>query len=208
MSSSILLIIVINLLLIPRTEFMKTVSKHISELRIDVPLEHFSAISKQCSSRRQSKVCSTSVPLSQFLPYGLAAGDELLPPGDDQSSPPIQLLITFPFMNHHERVLFVNINGLLSFNQPIAEFKPKCQQLPLSQRMVAPFWTDVITDTGLGGEIFFRQSTEPELLRKVRTLISTAFNSPITTSLYYNQKIQSGRKILQNSLTLFIYQPY
>ena len=165
MSISILVIIVTKLLIITMVGLVI-----ISAQRTYVRLGHFSSvISKQCSSRHQSEVCPTLVPLSQFLPFGLEAGDELLPPGDDESFR-VNLSITFPFMNHRERVLFLNINGLISFNQPIDQsYKPKCKQLPVSQRMVAPFWADVLT-FGRGGQIFFRQSTDPALLKKVHSI--------------------------------------
>ena len=166
MSFSILVIIVTNILNIPIV--------NLSSLKNDLPLGHFSSvISQHCSFRRQSEVGPTSVPCSQFLPFGPEAGDELLEEGDDESSPPVKLAIngnefTFPFMDHRERVLYVNINGLITFNQPISKFKPTCTNVLPRERMVAPFWADVITRNGLGGKIFYRQSTDPELLKKVK----------------------------------------
>ena len=181
MSFSILVIIVTNILSIPYAELV-----NLSSLKNDLPLEHFSSvISQHSSSKRQSEVHPTSVPLSQFLPYGPEAGDTILPHGDDESSEPIHLMIAFPFMDYRERVLFVNINGLISFIQPISIFKPNCNKMPPSQRMVAPFWADVITNNGLGGEIFYRQSTDPELLRKVRYNLVCSLIKPKIALLFF-----------------------
>ena len=202
MSISTLVVIVTNLLIIARVKLVI-----ISAQTTYVPLKHFSTISKQCSSSGELEVCPNSVPFSQFLPYGHEAGDTLLDPGDDDFTR-VNLSITFPFMNHSERVLFININGLISFNQPIVDYKPKCQQLPISQRMVAPYWTDVITNNGLGGQIFFRQSTNPALLNKVREVINS-IQLPLkvyytSTSFkffsFYSTQVTQGTKILYKLL--------
>ena len=139
--------------------------------KTNVPLRSCTFIrSEQNLYCPHSKTYPTSVPLSNFLPYGPEAGDITLPPGDDESSNAIPLSITFPFMNHRESVLFVNINGLISFNDSIRDFKPNCKPLTVSHRMVAPFWTDIITNNELGGQIYFRQTTDTVLLRKVDSL--------------------------------------
>lgn len=155
-----------------------------SEKRTIVPLRYRTSMSS-CSFSRQSDACPASVPMSQFLPHGPEAGDITLPPGDDESSGPIPLSINFPFMEHRESILYVNINGLISFCTPIDEFKPKCNQLPRSQRMVAPFWSDVITFTGTGGNIYYRQTTDPELLKRVRFLfISISESTPFCSKSF------------------------
>lgn len=170
-SMPILIIILLHILVFIITSSKSLVNTRRLAPRIEIPLRFSkSAWSKQCTSSSQSVACPTSFPLSQFLPYGLDAGDTMLPPGDDESSGQIPLSMPFPFMNHRESILFVNINGLISFNTDVADFKPKCNSLQISKRLVAPFWTDVTTDNGLGGSIYYRQSTDPELLKKVRLL--------------------------------------
>ena len=49
----------------------------------------------------------TGIPLASFYPYGSTAGDTLLPPSDDGSSPAINLNIPFPFFDTDHSTLFV-----------------------------------------------------------------------------------------------------
>jgi len=76
-------------------------------------------------------------------------------PGAHDGDPPvpIDLTTTFPegisFFGVRPRAMFVNINGSISFNQPITTGTPRA--LPVAgQPMLAPFWADV--DTRGGGQ--------------------------------------------------------
>ena len=50
----------------------------------------------------------TTVPLSSFYSYGSAAGDTLLPPNDDGSSPNITLPALFMFYGTYYSTIFVS----------------------------------------------------------------------------------------------------
>uniref|UniRef100_A0A8D2MX47 Alpha-tectorin n=1 Tax=Zonotrichia albicollis TaxID=44394 RepID=A0A8D2MX47_ZONAL len=56
----------------------------------------------------------------------------------------------------------VNNNGVISFNALVSQFTPEAFPLTDGRAFVAPFWADV--HNGIRGEIFYRESTEPELL--------------------------------------------
>lgn len=58
----------------------------------------------------------------------------------------------------------VNNNGVISFNALVSQFTPEAFPLTDGRAFVAPFWADV--HNGIRGEIYYRESTEPELLRR------------------------------------------
>ena len=51
----------------------------------------------------------TTIPLSSFYSYGSAAGDTLLPPSDDGSSPNISLPAPFLFFGTYYSTIFVSL---------------------------------------------------------------------------------------------------
>ena len=62
----------------------------------------------------------TAIPLDDFYPFGLAAGDTALLSTDDESSEPITLNREFPFYGRRQDVVVVshlkgNCNGKISF---------------------------------------------------------------------------------------------
>lgn len=58
----------------------------------------------------------------------------------------------------------VNNNGVISFNALVSQFTPEAFPLSDGRAFVAPFWADV--HNGIRGEIYYRESTDPELLRR------------------------------------------
>lgn len=58
----------------------------------------------------------------------------------------------------------VNNNGVISFNALVSQFTPEAFPLTDGRAFVAPFWADV--HNGIRGEIYYRESTDPELLRR------------------------------------------
>ena len=114
-----------------------------------------------------------AVELSNFLPYGLSAGDTRVPTGDDNSAGPISFRLPFPFFEKRETIAFVNTNGAVSFGRAINQFTPTCGPMDDMSRMVAPFWADV--DTRRGGDIYYRESNDPYLLELVSREVAAAF---------------------------------
>ncbi|KAK3104489.1 hypothetical protein FSP39_003333 [Pinctada imbricata] len=108
-----------------------------------------------------SRVLS-AVPLGDFYPYGTDNGDTLLPREDDDSSPEITVSPPFSFFGSMYSSLYVNTNGVLSFNEKFESYKTKPFPLDDSVPLIAPFWADV--DTEEGGDIYYRISTDADLL--------------------------------------------
>ena len=85
-------------------------------------------------------IAQSEVSLNDFFPFGKENGDDELPRVDDGSSQPIKLVYPFPFFDVPQPTLWVNENGLISFNMSISEFTPYCRPVPSQYRMIAPFW--------------------------------------------------------------------
>ena len=89
---------------------------------------------------------SAGVPLSEFVAWGPAAGDAYLERNDDYYTNALVVPggVSFPFFNSSFTQLFVNNNGVLTFNFPIATYTP--QPFPIAnQPAIAVYWADVDT---------------------------------------------------------------
>ncbi|XP_077984790.1 protein mesh-like [Glandiceps talaboti] len=95
-----------------------------------------------------------------MYPYGVEVGDFLTERSDDGSSGEILLSIPFPFFDYNHHSLWVNTNGVISFLTNVWHFQPAAFPLANDIRLVAPFWADV--DTRNGGEVYYREITNPE----------------------------------------------
>nr|XP_009911479.1 PREDICTED: alpha-tectorin-like [Haliaeetus albicilla] len=96
--------------------------------------------------------------------YPFWQNDTKTPKVDDGSSPEIKISIPFIFFGAPYRSVYVNNNGVISFNALVSQFTPEAFPLTDGRAFVAPFWADV--HNGIRGEIYYRESTEPELLRR------------------------------------------
>ncbi|XP_071950933.1 sushi, nidogen and EGF-like domain-containing protein 1 [Antedon mediterranea] len=93
-----------------------------------------------------------------MFPYGVDFNDEIGPVNDDASSGRINILTFFPFYDELHESLFVNTNGIISFDEQEETFTSK--PFPLTDddtSLIAPFWADV--DTRRGGTIYYREMT-------------------------------------------------
>ncbi|XP_063272925.1 sushi, nidogen and EGF-like domain-containing protein 1 isoform X3 [Prinia subflava] len=105
-------------------------------------------------------------PLGEVLyPFGPGVGDEATHHEDDGTSPEIFLQENFSFFGRAQRSLYVNNNGVVSFGTMVPEFTPQPFPLLGNRPFVAPYWADV--DTRLGGDVFYRQSRDPQLLARL-----------------------------------------
>ncbi|NXH63437.1 TECTA protein, partial [Rhabdornis inornatus] len=96
--------------------------------------------------------------------YPFWQNDTKTPKVDDGSSPEIKISVPFIFFGAPYRSIYVNNNGVISFNALVSQFTPEAFPLTDGRAFVAPFWADV--HNGIRGEIFYRESTEPELLHR------------------------------------------
>ncbi|KAM3923122.1 alpha-tectorin-like [Leptodactylus fuscus] len=100
-----------------------------------------------------------------LYPYGPAEGDKETPSEDDGTSGEVPLSIEFNFFGKNYKSLYVNNNGLISFSMEVSQYTPDAFPLTKGQSFVTPFWGDV--DNDLGGTVYYRESTEPELLGQI-----------------------------------------
>ena len=69
--------------------------------------------------------------------------------------------------------LQVNTNGVISFLVEVSQYTPDTFPLADNRRLVAPFWADV--DTGNGGDVFYRETTDPNLLKQATNDVTATF---------------------------------
>ena len=67
----------------------------------------------------------------------------------------------------------MNTNGVISFLAAVSQFTPAAFPLGDQRRLIAPFWGDV--NTNYGGNILYRQSTDPVLLQRATDDVRRAF---------------------------------
>ncbi|XP_072740487.1 alpha-tectorin [Ciconia boyciana] len=96
--------------------------------------------------------------------YPFWQNDTKTPKVDDGSSPEIKISVPFIFFGAPYRSVYVNNNGVISFNALVSQFTPEAFPLTDGRAFIAPFWADV--HNGIRGEIYYRESTDPRLLRR------------------------------------------
>ena len=69
--------------------------------------------------------------------------------------------------------LQVNNNGDISFTTPVSTFTPQTFPLSGNLQLIAPYWADV--DTRGTGSVWYRQTTDAQLLARARDSIRAAF---------------------------------
>lgn len=75
----------------------------------------------------------------------------------------------------------VNNNGVISFDGPVRQYTPDPFPLVDGHPFVAPYWADV--DNVVGGDIFYRQTTDPVLLGDISKDITQYFpKNPFTAT--------------------------
>ena len=72
-------------------------------------------------------------------------------------------------------LLQVNNNGDISFTTSVSQYTPDPFPLFGDLALIAPYWADV--DTTGTGTVWYRESTDAELLARARTMIQSAFTS-------------------------------
>lgn len=127
---------------------------------------------------------------STLYPYGPSHGDQETPKMDDGSSPEVALSLQLVFFGRPYQSVYVsrrpmlapptprlgrrflkrslclqvNNNGVISFNVQVSQFTPEAFPLSDSRAFIAPLWADV--HNGIRGDVYYRESTEPELLQR------------------------------------------
>jgi hypothetical protein len=93
---------------------------------------------------------------------------------DDESLGPIQISTSFLFFNNTFESVYVNTNGILSFNRPISQYEPG--PFPINDLVgLAPLWCDV--DTRKGGYVYYREILNEQQLNLIGSEIRLAFSN-------------------------------
>ncbi|CAH2319465.1 alpha-tectorin [Pelobates cultripes] len=69
----------------------------------------------------------------------------------------------------------VNNNGVISFNVLVSQFTPEAFPLADGRAFMAPFWADV--HNGIRGEIYYRETTDQAILKKISKEIRKHFKN-------------------------------
>ncbi|XP_077312595.1 uncharacterized protein LOC143933542 isoform X10 [Lithobates pipiens] len=110
----------------------------------------------------------------RLYPYGPAL-DIINPKIDDGGSPIIYLTRNIPLFGGYYSYLYVNNNGLLSFDSPISQYTPQALPVAFGNPFLAIFWADV--DNRLVGDVYYRETTDPVLLSRATTDVRTYFHA-------------------------------
>ncbi|KAH0631335.1 hypothetical protein JD844_005624 [Phrynosoma platyrhinos] len=141
------------------------------------------------SSAKKTKGSSlTFSPLKPKEPllysYGADHGDTRNPKSDDATSPEISTAVPFPFYGKKYHSIYVDNNGVISFGMTVPEFAQTPDPLPLDggPPLVAPFWGDVYNP--ISGDIFWRQTQDPNVLQRCTAEISHYYPEISFTSIW------------------------
>ncbi|XP_022099265.1 sushi domain-containing protein 2-like [Acanthaster planci] len=118
--------------------------------------------------------------------YGLDNRDTRLTKGNDISSLPLRLRWGLPFYNKKYWSIYINDNGVLSFDNAFNDHSEQQNPFPVgpipantpgevpTQRiLIAPFFANV--DITQSGQIYYRQSTEKDLMDRCNAAIRQHF---------------------------------
>ncbi|XP_056682094.1 alpha-tectorin [Monodelphis domestica] len=114
------------------------------------------------------------------LMYPFWQNDTKTPKVDDGSSSEIKLAIPVFFFGVPYRTVYVNNNGVVSFNVLVSQFTPESFPLTDGRAFIAPFWADV--HNGIRGEIYYRETMDPVILRRATKDIRKYFKDMATFS--------------------------
>ncbi|XP_056012711.1 sushi domain-containing protein 2-like [Ostrea edulis] len=116
--------------------------------------------------------------IPDLYPFGRSTSDNRTQATDDGGSQKIRLKNSFKFFGKNKSSLFVNNNGLITFDEQLNEYKP--QSFPLNQNtpLIAPFWADVdVSRDWNNGIIWYRQEYNSDLLTRASGEIQSYFIS-------------------------------
>lgn len=114
------------------------------------------------------------IPLSELYPFNNTYGDTQTPRIDDGGSDKINLKKRFKFFGKNKTSVYVNNNGILTFENKLEEYKPQSFPSKENRSIIAPFWADVNTEH-VGGTVWFRETLEEDLLERASAEVRSYF---------------------------------
>lgn len=121
-----------------------------------------------------TSLCSADDSPFELYPFNKSNGDAETPRIDDGGSDKIKLKRTFKFFGKNYTSVYVNNNGILTFENKIDEYKPQSFPSKENRSIIAPFWADVNTEH-VGGSVWFRETFEQDLLDRASAEIRSYF---------------------------------
>jgi len=111
-----------------------------------------------------------------FSNFGPSAGDTTLFRNDDSFSTALPFSFNFLYFDTPRNILYVDNNGILSFEGPISSYTPS-GLASNGFALIAPYWADVDTRSSNGGEVYYRETSDPTDLLKVNTFVQQTKNA-------------------------------
>nr|XP_006816784.1 PREDICTED: sushi domain-containing protein 2-like [Saccoglossus kowalevskii] len=110
---------------------------------------------------------------TELYPYGVSHGDAQLPVENDGTSPEVVLTNSFPYYGTFYKSLYINTNGVISFDNSLREYDETRPKIPIRNddedgikyTLIAPFWADV--DLNVGGYVHYRQVSDTVMLEEI-----------------------------------------
>ncbi|KAM9299510.1 alpha-tectorin-like [Gastrophryne carolinensis] len=100
-----------------------------------------------------------------LYPFGDVVGDKKTPEGDDATSGKVPISEEFKIFGKAYKNLYVNNNGVISFNMEVSQYTPDAFPLTDGQVFITPFWADV--DNELGGTVYYRETRDSAVLERI-----------------------------------------
>lgn len=103
------------------------------------------------------------VPLADFYPFGVSAGDSQMPHTTD-TSVAVSITFDYPFFGSIYRAIHINSHGLITFGFADSAYIPR--PFPIfGQQCIATYWTD--NDLAKGGNVHFRETYDATILNQI-----------------------------------------
>jgi hypothetical protein len=108
-----------------------------------------------------------------LFPFGLNNGDTLAPSKDEAYIGPIRLKAPITIYDDTYDYLYLTTDGIITVDRLRAQ-PPKCPGGTVGYNLIQPYWADVDISQGLGGNIYYRVSTDASLEDRAATDIKAA----------------------------------
>ncbi|KAI0226949.1 Sushi, nidogen and EGF-like domain-containing protein 1 [Lamellibrachia satsuma] len=116
-----------------------------------------------------------------LCPYGVGL-DNVATVNDDRSVGPISIP-AFKYYNKINHRLYVNTNGLISFNGQISTYTPRWFPQK-SYYAIAPYWADVDTRVNKG-RIYYRKSINQPYIGKLSAFVQKEFSNNFKATWFF-----------------------
>ena len=165
------------------------------------------------TTKSLSSTIITSTPYAQiFYPFGFSNNDTRAPKADDVNSGPITFKYrkTFPYLDTQYSSVYINANGLISFNDMTGYlWLTRLNRITSSRKIpiLAAFWSDISTFEC--GNLYYRETMQTGILRLISNDIQKSFKCSFQATwafiVTFDKVCQSGKTTkITNSFQIVI----